>query len=107
MLSLFYVRQGYLERQRLIAANGAAGKPGLGLGDKFGKVALALMAGEGRFALPHFVEHPAVGIVQVLMQLIALAARLLQGGRNQRLKGGAKLGGAFGFGFKLGNHNHG
>ena len=100
-------RKGPSGDQRLIAANGAVGKPGLGLGNKFGKVGLALMGGEGGFALPHFVEHPAVGMVQVLMQLIALAAHLLQRGRDQRLKGSAKLGGEFGFGFKLGNHNHG
>ena len=41
------------------------------------------------------------------MQLVAKAPWLLQGSGDQRLEGGAKLGGEFGFGVKLGNHNQG
>lgn len=50
-------RKGQSGAQRLIAANGAAGKPGLGLGDKFGKVGLTLMSGEGRFVMTQPFLH--------------------------------------------------
>ncbi len=56
---------------------------------------MLLVGLERGFALPLFVQHPAMGVVQALVQLVTQAAGLLQGGRNQRLKGGPELGGKF------------
>jgi hypothetical protein len=68
---------------------------------------LLLVGEQGGFTLPLLVQHPAMGALQALMQLVAKAPRLLQGSGDQRLEGSAKLGGEFGFGVKLGNHNQG
>ncbi|MNF70446.1 hypothetical protein D3C84_523550 [compost metagenome] len=65
---------------------------------------LLLVGTEGGLTLPLLVDHPAVGALQALVQLVAEAPGLLQGSRYQEAQGGTTLGGKFRLGLKLGNH---